>query len=625
MFDSLFTSKCTAFTGSNGRALTGDALAAAETAFAKAKESNLKVWTDRNGFIKIKRRSIFSSARPLVDSMNNPVRVCGRSVRHGAKFCSKCGSPAPGSWWKCSGCGKSIGIESQTCPHCGKVQTPSFRLDIANGSWQKNENIFAQRFDAADILPLISNGLNLQLSQAALVLRGGTVEKILESGFHTAESIIGSDKETGDCSLVMVDRAEFTLPICVESVRTSDELACDFHTVAVLQFDPEQADNFMRNLMGSSLYLNNEEITSALAYDEIAHCILQNIDGGAREIVNKLSADDLFKNPAVKQEIEDYLSNSLKKNLSSIGIKFVRLNELEFESETMDKLRDMSGAISGKAREIDLKQKSDKLANDAVRLEAANEYEIDDYMKQLAHENALKDELRAQEEALLKARRAQKLEKGDLSHENDLDDLQQNRQLGRDRIDAEFEQDILDLQKKRELNRSESEKISDLEKTKIDSKIQEIQIDVEQKKVAAEQQSTEKWLDIKMKKQSFNQEQKLNMIKALSGADLQAILAVEDDPAKRQDLLKLYEQQMQAAMTPELVLAAAAARGNTAAADAIAKLSQEKADAILKAKNENKEIFEEMLKMNERMFNQTVENIANRNSDGSQKFFINTK
>ena len=60
MFDSLFTSKCTAFTGSNGRALTGDALAAAEAkaiadaeaaeAAAKAAEAKAKLEARENEF-----------------------------------------------------------------------------------------------------------------------------------------------------------------------------------------------------------------------------------------------------------------------------------------------------------------------------------------------------------------------------------------------------------------------------------------------------------------------------------------------------------------------------------------------------------------------------------------------
>ena len=190
------------------------------------------------------------------------------------------------------------------------------------------------------------------------------------------------------------------------------------------------------------------------------------------------------------------------------------------------------------------------------------------------------------------------------------------RQLDRDRTDAEFEQDILDLQKKRELLRQAEEQKSALEAMKLQSEIQKLQLDIERRKVMAEQESAEKWLDIKMKKQRFNQEQKIDMFKAFSNGDLQALIAIEDDPGKRADLLKLYEQQLQSRMTPELLLAAAAARGNSSAAEAMAKLSQEKLDAVIRSKEENRELYEQMINMSERMFNKSVESMAKRFSEG---------
>ena len=59
-------------------------------------------------------------------------------------------------------------------------------------------------------------------------------------------------------------------------------------------------------------------------------------------------------------------------------------------------------------------------------------------------------------------------------------------------------------------------------------------------------------------------------------------------------------------MTPELLLAAAAARGNAAAAEALSKMNSEQLATIEKAKQENRDVYERMLQMNERMFNQTA-------------------
>ena len=100
------------------------------------------------------------------------------------------------------------------------------------------------------------------------------------------------------------------------------------------------------------------------------------------------------------------------------------------------------------------------------------------------------------------------------------------------------------------------------------------------------------------------------MIKAASGADIQALLMAEEDPEKRAQLLQLHEQEMQAKMTPELLLAAAAARGNPAAAEALSRMNRDQLEAIERSKQENREIYERMLQMNERMFTSSLENIS---------------
>ena len=51
MFESWFSRPCTALVGDNGRALSGDALAAAEAALAEARRADCKIWCDRNGYI----------------------------------------------------------------------------------------------------------------------------------------------------------------------------------------------------------------------------------------------------------------------------------------------------------------------------------------------------------------------------------------------------------------------------------------------------------------------------------------------------------------------------------------------------------------------------------------------
>ena len=613
MIDNWFTNKCMTLIGLNGRALKGEALEIAERAIEAAKQANHKLWTDRNGNFYHKERTLFASAMPLIDGSGNPVRICGRMVRTKAKFCSKCGGSAPGSWWRCGGCGKLIGSESQSCPHCGRAQNPMIRLDISDGSWCKDEDVFAERFELQDIAPLMSKGLNVQESQNAILLDGGAVSDVLSAGFYKTPDLAAD--ENGDKSLVLVDCSEFSLPVRVEGIRTADDIEADLHVVAVLRFDPANAAEFMCNLMGSSLYFKQDALTASLGYDEIAHCLLGDIDTAAREVCNTTTVAELFKDADTRIKLEDHISARLADNLSAVGMRFVRLKEVEFESEVFTKLREMSGQVEAKRREIEFMKRADELANDATRREAMSEYDMEDFMNQLAHEKGIKDYLRVQEIERMRKNWERSQEKDALSYEHDLDDIQQMRQLERDRTDAEFKQEMIDLEHKKDIERRIAEQNASLEFTQIEAQVQTIKIEVAAKKVAAEQEAAEKWLDIKQKKQAFNQEQKINMIKAASGADISALLMAEDDPDKRRDLLAMYEQQQQAKMTPELLLAAAAARGNAAAAAALSGMNKDQLAAVERAKNENKEIFEKMLQMNERMFNQATENMAKNNGN----------
>ena len=616
MIERLYTKLCTSLVNENGRALSGEALEKAEKILQDARKK-YKIWVDRSGFFYVAERALFASYTALRDESGNHLRICGKRVHIAAKFCSKCGAAAPGSWWTCGGCGKRIGNESKICPHCGKVQNVSVRVDMADGNWQKNEEVFAERFEYADVKKLLGKGLNVQESQAAILLEGGAVKEVLEPGFYPVGNLDEQVSPEGEQSIVMVDKSEFILPVCVEKLRTSDDIETDMHVVVVLQFDATNASGFMRNLMGSSLYLKNDVLTSALGYDEIAHSLLQDVDNAARDFCNAHTVSDLFKDPDLRIKLENYTASAMAGNLVSKGLCFVRLKELEFESEVFSELRNLSGQVEAKRREIEFMRRADELANDATRREAMSEFEMEDYMNQLAHEKGIKDELREQELERIKYLWSQQKEKDALTHENDLDDLQQTRQLERDYRDAEHEQDILDLRRRKDLERRLLEQNSNLENIQIEAKIQEIKLDLEKKNVEAEQDAAKGWLNIKQQKQDFNQKQKIEMMQVAAGMDIKALLAAEDDQDKREHLLRMYELEMQAKMTPELLLAAAAARGNAAAAAALSSLNQEQLQVIERAKAENKVLYDQMLQMSERMFNKAAESMAKSSEKGS--------
>ncbi len=615
MIENWFTNRCMTLVGASGRALTGESRDVAEAALTAARAVGKKVWTDRGGSFYTKERKLFARAEPLVDQNGNPVRICGHRVKLKAKFCSKCGGAAPGGWWRCGGCGKMIGNESMTCPHCGRRQNPSLRFNLADGNWRKGEEIFAERFELTDVAVVMSKGVNVQESQRVILLESGAVTDVLGAGFYQAANL-NPESQVGDRSIVMVDNAEFSIPVCVEGVRTKDDIEADLHVVLTLRFDPRGAKEFMCNLMGESLYLRDDALTASLGYDEVAHCLLQDVDGSARNFCNTQDVSALFKDADCRIRLEDCIAERLTRNLSSIGMQFVRLKEVEFESEVFARLREMAGQVEEKRREIEFMKRADELANDATRREAMNESAMEDYMAQLAHEKGIKDDLRVQEVERIRDQWDFDREYLELEHENNLDDLQQKRQLARDERDAEHDERVRDLRHRKELERRIAEQNSSLEFMKVEALIQEAKLAIERKKVVAEQESTAGWARIKQQNQAFKQGQKIELMKAAQGVDLKALLMAEEDPEKREHLLRLHEQEQQSRMTPELLLAAAAARGNAAAAEALTRMNRSQIDAIERSKAENREIYERMLQMNEREFNQATDSMA-KNASGT--------
>jgi hypothetical protein len=184
----------------------------------------------------------------------------------------------------------------------------------------------------------------------------------------------------------------------------------------------------------------------------------------------------------------------------------------------------------------------------------------------------------------------------------------------REKINAQHTEDIRNIHADEERARLIKDQKNTLESVSIEKDIQKIRDDIARghNAVVTEQLLAEQQL--RERKDAFQHKQKLEWLNAITGKDITVLLAMEDDPAKRESLLKLHEQQMMSRMSPELVLAAAAARGNVGAADALSKLNKDQIAVIERAKEENKELYSEMLQMSERMFNQAAVSMAKGNA-----------
>ena len=78
---------------------------------------------------------------------------------------------------------------------------------------------------------------------------------------------------------------------------------------------------------------------------------------------------------------------------------------------------------------------------------------------------------------------------------------------------------------------------------------------------------------IKNAKHDAKQQRNIALLKAADGADITALLMATDDPVLRKQLLELHLQQQKQEMSPEKILALAAAEGNRDVLDALIALS----------------------------------------------------
>lgn len=601
MFEKWFANKCLAIVGDDGLALSGLALENAQK--------------------------------------NHLTKRCDYLVNRRAKFCSRCGSLTPGGWWRCGSCNQWIGNESQRCPRCGKQQNVSARLDLADGVWQKGDDVFAQRFESLDVQTLMQKGLSIQEGQCAILLEGGAFADVLPPGHYPPEEIVGLQEylqSNRQKSFVIVDLAEILFPVMVDGLRTKEDMPVDLTCVVVVKFDHEplveSLDNLMENRTGPDyenvarhliadidttvkdfqehpikFLANLMGNSTELSYDDVARLLIADIDAAARDFCNQQKIDDLFKNPRLRIDLEDHIAEQLRRNLDAVGLRFIRLKEVEFHGKIFEHLRAVSGDIEVKRREMEFQLRAAELADDATKRKAVSENEMHDLLRQLAQEKHIQDGLRDQEiarlEEIWKFERAKAeqdaenaFEKGDVLHANELKSLEQDGEIER----RQKEHKVLIEQRLAEQNAALT--------------YEQIEVQIQKMKVEAEQEATLGWINIQLRKQRGLQELEIERAKAYQGLDIQALVAAIDDPNRAEHILRLNEANLQARMTPELLLAAAAARGVPEAAAALAAMNSDKQALIEKSKAENAEVYEKMLQMSQEMFNKAADAMAKGNA-----------
>ena len=587
---------------------------------------------------------------------------------------------------------------------------PFIRSDISTGSWVQRDGVFAERFDLADVNVLLPYGLNIQENQRGLFLEGGELTMVMTPGHYACEDFRSDDvKQYGEHSIVFVSLSEFSLPLRVSDVRTKEAMTSDVHIALTLQFDPENGNSFLCNLMRNRHEFDVGDLCSTtLGYDEIMNYLLQPVDDIVRRFCVNRSIEDLFKSASIRVDLELAVMKSLIGQLHSMGLRLVRLGELDFESEAFDKLRAMEGQIEETRRKNEFMLAADKVANDATMRKAVSDQEMEDYMANLAQRGQISAGQRelemkrirrkweyddaldamtwkynldleklAKENNLTMEQMAakSKVEIQALIDEYNLKDERQRREAKyrlqdiNDKIKEDDTRHAADLRRVLENTQNEYDKILILEQIRnVEGRIEEsnadrrrrikeadekLEISLYVERQKAKQEITLYWLkiaaerdkidgdrkdreadrEIKIKDTDADRERRTkdaeverqikletaqtdNMVRAgqgLNGVSIFAIIAAAKDASTRDKLVEAHLGEIERRMKPEVLLAAMAKRGNDEAQARIDHLDKEHREHLEKTVEDNKQMYQMVMDMNERMFNQMTEKMTRPN------------
>lgn len=539
LFERWFTNKCEALVDNSGRALKGDA---------------------------------------LVEAMRKGnAHHCGNLVVIGAKICNKCGAPAPGSWWNCKQCGRRIGSESRYCPHCGADQDLELRQDLVNGIWNPDASVFAERFELNNYRRAMENGLQVQTGQVAILLDGGDVASVLLPGHYPLADVadFSTADETGKSrSVFFVKQGEMDFPLRLSGLLSKEDMPVELTLVAAIQFNTDQAKVFLQNLLSNSAYVEGGPLGVTITLDSLAfNLLLVEAELAAKDFCNRHTVDELFKDPALRLELENSISTALSQRVNSFGFKLIRISEVEFHGEIFERLRKTSTGIEIMRRELEYQLRADAFVKDHEKRANMDDMEQEKYLRQLAQEMKISDFVRDQELVRLKEQNEQERRVAEL----ELKFIQARKQLTDmallEKLEEEHKQELLDIVQDNEMARKEKEhearlaqalkeQQNALDKAKLQSEIEHLKSDEIHNRtmqMIAEQREAE---EIKAK-------ELMNKVNALNAADIKTLVFLAKTPADKEMLLELYEMSIKATMTPEQMTAYGASKGISTATEAI--------------------------------------------------------
>jgi len=464
---------------------------------------------------------------------------CGNHVRKAARFCNKCGVGAPGGWWKCPSCKKWVGNEAQFCSHCNTPLFPEDRAVMAGGVWRKDPGLFSQRFEIGDIKRLLEGDLMVQEGTVAVVLDGGHVHGILESGRHNPDSLARAINWFGNPpprSVIMVDCGDVALPLRVEGLRTAEHHPIEFYGEVILRFGADKAT-------ARALLENGLKDRRHLAYKDFSE-ILQGVVRTAVDAMCVTSTlDDLVRDPERRTRLQETMTRMIAEDVARYGLTVVRVSSAEFTGEAYEDYAEKLGDVDIRRRELEYADAVRRLASKDEMAAYKNADDLRAYKAVIDSEYRVSQGVRDREWELLKR---------GWEHDN-----VRHAQL----LEVEATAHAIDLNQQRD----------DYVR---DKKLKDVETDVHARDTVFSQEMSEadRALELRRRKDEAELARKAADAKRRDGMSIEDRLMDVDDPALRRELIEMMMAERNRTMTPEQILAEAA-HGSAAAAEALGKMS----------------------------------------------------
>ncbi|NLX26689.1 MAG: hypothetical protein GXY61_12155 [Lentisphaerae bacterium] len=451
---------------------------------------------------------------------------CNNIVKKTAKFCNICGMPAPKGWWRCPHCRKTVRSDSRYCWNCSAQLHPESRVNIAGGVWNKEPSVFAQRFEIGDIDSMLKRDLQIQAGTVALLIDGGKFKGNIDAGQYDPDSLLRKINHFGSPpprSVILVDAGDVILPVRIDNLRSSEGMELEFYGEIVVRFDPKKAQDFVENRMK-----DNRE----LAYNALSDVLQGEIRHAVDALCTTSTIDDLVRDPERRIRLQDEMSSSLGTMLERSGIELIHVSSAEFSGDAYEKTLEQQGDNEKKRREIEYNTQLRNMLSQETMEKFKSEQDLKEYQELLVHEYQISELQRSREEKLLLR---------GWKHQDELEDLRQSIHIQEVSADAE-----IGLKTKHD-DYARGKQVADAE----------AMVQARAKTFGQEKVETDQALEWRRQKGEIRQQELAALSKVFSGKSMEEMIALCEDPQRREQLLRLHEQQVKAGISERELLAAA--------------------------------------------------------------------